>query len=79
MYKCSSHEGEQSKYRRDSDFSTSCALSGLPHSIPVRRTGHLISNSPLSDELAVEVAWLWGKAAKFPYGIPAMDNDFVYF
>lgn len=46
------------------------------HSIPiqdeqvyqcrVRRTGHLISRSLLSDELAVEGAWLRGKMANFP-------------
>lgn len=53
-----------------------CSLSGLPHSVPVqdkqvyqcrpRRPRQLISSSPLSDELAVETAWLRGKVANFP-------------
>lgn len=53
-----------------------CSLSGLFLSIPIqeeqvyqrraRRPRQLISSSPLSDELAVEAAWLRGKVAIFP-------------
>lgn len=53
-----------------------CSLSGLLHSIPIqeeqvyqrraRRPLQLISSSPLSDELAVEAAWLQGKVTIFP-------------
>lgn len=69
---CSCHGDEWPKYRH----SSVAFLSGLPLSVPiqkeqvyqqwVRRPRQLISSSPLSDELAVEAAWLRGKVANSP-------------
>lgn len=80
VYECSCHGDEWSWYRRGSvTFSKSngvYSLSGLPLSLHIqeeqvylwqaRRPQWLISSSPLSDELAVEAAWLQGKMANFP-------------